>query len=218
VFLLDYLWMMLILFARHRRVCTLQTSIYKAQHNYDRTAASLVSTQTYSTQVSKILEKIRDEYESKIKNPLNGFVRGANAVYGDFLTYRNINAAAKSKENIWRGKIPRRQVEQQRKFKQDIFKVFPTIFWWQAIPFVGFSVAFFALIYPRYLLSSQFYSEDQRRKFAHMDYVRKRDYFDALVSSGVGINFDVMNRLLAHETDVDDAEYDMAGFYQLRVF
>lgn len=170
-----------------------------------------VSAQTYSTQVSDIVKKIRDEYESKFKKPLDGFLRGAKMVYGDFLTYRNINAAAKSKENIWQGRIPRRQVEQQRQFKKDIAKVIPTLFWWQAIPFVGTSVAFFALVFPRYLLSSQFYSEDQRRKFAHMDYVRKRTFFSSLIASGVGTNVDVINRVHAHQTDAD-TEYDMAGF------
>ena len=102
------------------------------------------------------------------------FGSGVGLLWNDFQLYRNIRDASTTPRNAWtienkrleipssvvasqviRSRIPWRQQEQQRRFIDGLFTVFPVVALW-AIPVVGYIPMFVAIATPRQLLSRHF--------------------------------------------------------------
>jgi len=136
--------------------------------------------------------------------------RGAKHLWNDYLTYDNINAAVKTKVNAWKGKIPRRQHEQQRLFRYDAMKVAPTAVMF-LVPFVKYVIGLVAMYaFPKQLLSRHFWTERQKRLFTHQSYEAKQQHFLDLLNAGLGGRSDLM-RKIENDISVTVHSYDRAG-------
>lgn len=141
------------------------------------------------------------------------FPKGVKQLYNDCLTYKNIEAASKSKRNAWTrlksihelntspkrwsklpflqnderpGYIPRRQNELQRRLKYDILSCAPVVTLYLSIPVIGNVFVFLGIAFPRLLLSRQFYSKDQVRIFSDIEHKQKKIHYKALAELAWG--------------------------------
>jgi hypothetical protein len=108
---------------------------------------------------------------------IRSFTKGIELLLEDYRTYRNIEAAeASSRRNAWVNGIPRRQLEQRRRFLSDIQIALPTVALFM-LPIIGYAAPLLAFAFPRQLLSRQFHTAWQQRTYATEEYYVRKLYF-----------------------------------------
>jgi len=82
------------------------------------------------------------------------------------------------------GRIPRRQSEQVRCARNDLQVVLPIVALYAIpIPILGYIPVALSILAPRQLLSSQFHNKYERVRFAHLEYLQRREEFSGLVDA-----------------------------------
>lgn len=131
------------------------------------------------------------------------FSRGAGKLMNDYKLYKNIHDASRTRLNAWTlnhpfnkkavsvkpshiydneiypGRIPRRQYEQQRRAAVDIGKVAPVVLL-SALPFIGYLPMILAVAAPRQILSRQFHNEYEIHHFCQLEYQQRKREFAGL--------------------------------------
>lgn len=143
------------------------------------------------------------------------FSKGMELLLNDYRTYCNIeSAAASSRNNAWVNGIPRRQLEQRRQFLLDLQIALPTVSLFM-LPIVGYIAPLLATVFPRQMLSKQFQTTSQHRKFAQVEYNMRKVYFaqltDLLIRCYHNLDKDTTTTIVGLTSSNLPAIYDEAG-------
>lgn len=104
------------------------------------------------------------------------FMKSVGKLRYDYEIYRCIDKVD------WRSTVPRRQQVQQRQFLSDIYRVLPVV-GLSMVPIVGYIPMFASVVFPRQLLSRQFYNTYECFSFGRIAHEQRRPYCQQLMKS-----------------------------------
>ena len=132
---------------------------------------------------------------NRLHGTIQHFKNGLTRLINDYYTSRYIHDATMTRLSlIQRNNIillpnknqiypNRRAQEHLRQFSRDIAITLPTVAAFVLLPVVGNAALFLGMAFPRYLLSRQFHTMEQRREFAMEEYGFRRVWFVSLIQN-----------------------------------
>ena len=130
---------------------------------------------------------------NRLHGTITHFKNGLNRLIDDYYLARCIHDATRTRVSLMQrnGRLPpeqnkktypdRRAREHLRQFGRDMSITLPTVAAFILLPVVGNAALFLGMAFPRYLLSRQFHTTEQRREFAMEEYGSRRVWFVSLM-------------------------------------
>jgi len=129
---------------------------------------------------------------NRLHGTITHFKNGLNRLIDDYHLARCIHDATMTRVSLMQrnGRLPpknkktypdRRAREHLRQFGRDVAITLPTVAAFVLLPVVGNVALFLGMAFPRYLLSRQFHTAEQRREFAMEEYGSRRAWFVSLI-------------------------------------
>jgi len=133
------------------------------------------------TETTVVQEK--RSFIQKVRDTGNNFVRGCKILYGDvrlaMKTSKKIGVY-KRVDVLSRDDLTREEVRHLRQTRKDLVKALPVAMLFM-VPFVGYFAPVLAYVFPKQLLSQQFWHPKQKKEFVLEEYEKRSQYYYSLV-------------------------------------